>query len=278
MIYSNGRQRSEGIIYENIISKLGIPNWRVPLSMTFGILCKSMEQSELFNNIIKKLLVRHSNTSNTRFSNLLLPFVVIDSFNDMSFSSKETEDQLIQNLADLLLIDYQDMIGFARLKEHQELIHSYFSKLKQKYESTLAEWFVKKVNNSENHAACVNLIYQLKWYRSEFHKLFLRNLHHDSATWNWPIDSLLRFYSTEKIDDAIGTKLKCRDHLSRNSETVDFITKDQDWWRVSTAVYGGYENYNNPSTIAEYDETSQFLSLTEKQRSLFLYYYQKICG
>ena len=196
----------------------------------------------------------------------------------MSFSSKEIEDQLIQNLADLLLIDYQDITGFARLKEHQELIHSYFSKLKQKYESNLTKWFVEKVHDSENHAACANIIYQLKWHRPEFHELFLRNLYHDSATWDWPIDSLLRFYSSEKADDAIGTKLKCKDHLSRNSEIVDFITKDQDWLRVITSVYGGYENYNTPFTIAEYHETSQFLSLTEKQRSPFLYYYQEIWG
>ncbi|CAF4388966.1 unnamed protein product, partial [Rotaria magnacalcarata] len=40
IIYSNGSERSEDMIYEIIKSRIGIPNWRVPLSMTFGILSK----------------------------------------------------------------------------------------------------------------------------------------------------------------------------------------------------------------------------------------------
>ncbi|CAF4015120.1 unnamed protein product, partial [Rotaria magnacalcarata] len=38
IVYCYGIQRSEDAIYESIKNKIDIPNWRVPLSMTFGIL------------------------------------------------------------------------------------------------------------------------------------------------------------------------------------------------------------------------------------------------
>ena len=85
------------------------------------------------------------------FSTLLIPLVITDSLNDVYFVSKHRECQLIRNLADLLLIDYQNISGFARLKEHQELLHSYFSKLKQKYDHTMTEWLIAKLDLSQKY-------------------------------------------------------------------------------------------------------------------------------
>ncbi|CAF4614348.1 unnamed protein product, partial [Didymodactylos carnosus] len=106
IIYFNGIERSENMIYQNIKNKIDIPNWRVPLSMTFGILSKLHQQ--LFNNIITRLLTIEQPSSNTQFSTLVVPFVIIDSLNDMYFSSKDIEYELIRKLADTLLFDYKN--------------------------------------------------------------------------------------------------------------------------------------------------------------------------
>ena len=278
IIYSNGIERSEDMIYENIKNKIDIPNWRVPLSMTFGILSKSHQHNGLFNNIITRLLTNEQASSNTQFSTLLVPFVIIDSLNDMYFSSKDTEYELIRKLADMLLFDYKNMSGFSRLKEHQELIHSYFLKLKKKYDNTIVKWFIEKINHEENIAPCANIIYQLKWYNPKFHEIFLKNLHNDSVIWNWPIDSVLRFYSNEIEDEAVLTQLKFKSAINKNPEMIQYIIKNSDWLCLITALYGGYKNYNTQTTISEYYEIAQFLGLSDNERAPFIFYYQEIWG
>ena len=275
MIFSNGIERSEDQIYENIISKVGIPNWRVPLSMTLGILSKSTQYSGSFIAIITRLLTNDSASSNTQFSTYLVPFIIIDSLNDISFSIQEIEYQLIRKLADLLLIDYQNMSGFARLREHQELIHSYFLKLKEKYTETMTEWLIEKINDSKNLASCAHIALQLKWYEPKFHQIFLSNLHCDCIIWNWPIDTLLRFYSNEITQKAV---LKFKNALQQNPKLVEHIKGHQDWLCLVTALYGGYRNDNMPKTISAYYEISQFFSLSDKQKVPFLFYYQEIWG
>ena len=63
MIYSNGRERSEEKIYANIIEKIGVPNWRVPLSMTFGILSNLSDHKNLFHHILTRLLANERPSS-----------------------------------------------------------------------------------------------------------------------------------------------------------------------------------------------------------------------
>ncbi|CAF3747873.1 unnamed protein product [Rotaria sordida] len=278
IIYSYGRERSEDVIYENIRNKIGIPNWRVPLSMTFGILSQSAEHNELFNNIIIRLLKDEETSSNTQSSTLLVPFVIIDSLNDMYFSSIEIEHRLIRKLADMLLFDYKNMSGFSRLKEHQELIQSYFMKLKNKYDNKIAEWFIEKINHEENIAACANIIYQLKWYNPIFHEIFLKNLHNDSMIWNWPIDSILQFYSNEIKDEKVLIQLKFKDIINKNSKLMNYIEKNEAWLSLITALYGGYKIYSTPTTISEYYEIAQFLNLSDNQRTPFTFYYQEVWG
>ncbi|CAF5061008.1 unnamed protein product, partial [Rotaria sp. Silwood1] len=72
IIYSYGIERSENIIYQNIHDKIGIPNWRVPLSMTLGILSKTVEYNELFTNIITRLLKDEHDISYQQSSTLLV--------------------------------------------------------------------------------------------------------------------------------------------------------------------------------------------------------------
>ena len=278
MIYSNGKVRSEEVIYGNILNKIDVPNWRVPLSMTFAILSKLNNNNDLFNNLLTRLLTNEQTSVSSQSATLLIPFVIIDSLNDMSFGSKQIEFQLIQRLADLLLMDYQNMSSFARLKEHQELIHSYFFKLKQNYEETLTEWLLSKINHPSNLAACANIVYQLKWYQAKFHQIFLNNLHHDCGIWNWPIDTLLRFYSNESKHETISRDLKCRNMLKLNSNMVEAIVKSQDWLRLIAALYGGQKNYNTPMKISEYYEISHFLSLNDKERMPFIFYYEEVWG
>ena len=270
MIYSYGRERSEETIYENIISKIAIPNWRVPLSMTFGILSQSMDCSNLFTNILRRLLAHHSST-------LIVPFVIIDSLNDMSFPLAHIQYQLIRNLADLLLMDLQNQSGFARLKEHQELIHFYFSKLKQIDGHTIARWSIKKIIRSENLASSAEVTYRLKWYQPKMHEILLTNLHNDHGFWNWPIDNLLQLYSKVK-NDAIAKQLQLKSTILRNPQIIQYMVKEKDWLRLITALYGGYKNYNTPATILEYYEIGQFLSLKNNERIPFLFFYQEIWG
>ncbi|CAF3762572.1 unnamed protein product [Rotaria sordida] len=276
IIIHNGIEQSEDMIYHNIHNKIGIPNWRVPLSMTFGILSKSIEYSLLFNNIIKRLLKDEKTSSNMQSSILLVPFVIIDSLNDMHFSAKDTEHELIRKLADMLLFDYENMSGFSRLKEHQELIQSYFLKLKRKYDNIMAEWFIEKLNHEDDVAPCANIIYQLKWYNPKFHEIFLKNLHNDSIIWNWPIDSILRFYSNEIKDEVVLTQLKFKNTINKNPEMIKFIVNSNAWLPLIIALYGGYKNYKTPSSISEYYEIAQFLDLSSMERAPFTFYYQEI--
>ena len=278
MIYSNGRERSEEVIYGNIISKIGIPNWRVPLSMAFGLLSKLSDQNNLFQNTLTRLLTNGQPAINTQFSTVFVPLVITDSLNDMYFVSKSSEFQLIQHLADWLLIDYQNRSGFARLKEHQELIHSYFSKLKQKYDQIMAEWLLEKLTRPKNIAACAHIAYQLKWYKLEFYEIFLTNIHNDSEIWNWPVDSILQFYAKEVKDEAVVAKLECKNVLGGIPKTVEFMRKNHDWLRLVIALCGGYRYYNIPSAISEYYEMGQFLRLSDRERAPFLFYYQEIWG
>ncbi|CAF4490646.1 unnamed protein product, partial [Rotaria sp. Silwood2] len=278
IIYSYGIERSQDMIYENIKNKIDIPNWRIPLSMTFGILSKSVQHSELFNNIVTRLLTDEQASSNAQSSTLLVPFIIIDSLNDMYFLSNETEYELIRKLADMLLFDYKNMSGFSRLKEHQKLIQSYFLKLKKKYDNTIAEWFIEKISHEENVAACANITYQLKWYNPKFHEIFLENLHNDSIMWNWPIDSVLRFYSNDIRDEAVLRQLKFKNKINKNPEIIKHIIKNNDWLCLIVALYGGYKNYNTEKTISEYYEIAQFLDLSDKQRAPFIIYYQDVWG
>ncbi|CAF3912888.1 unnamed protein product [Rotaria sp. Silwood1] len=168
------------------------------------------------------------------------------------------------------------MSGFSRLKEHQELIESYFSKLKKGYETLVLEWFLEKMNQDEHIAPCANIIYQLKWYDSKFHEIFLKNLDNDSLIWNWPVDSILRFYSCSIEDESVLTQLKFKNTLGKNSDIVQHIIKHIDWLCVIIALYGGYKNYNTPTSIQEYFEIGQFLSLSDNERSPFIFYYQEV--
>ncbi|CAF3065316.1 unnamed protein product [Rotaria sp. Silwood2] len=276
IIIRYGSEQSEDIIYHNIHNKIDIPNWRVPLSMTFGILSKSAEHSLLFSNIIRRLLKDEKALSNMQSSTLLVPFVIIDSLNDMQFSFKDTEHELIRKLADMLLSDYENMSGFSRLKEHQEMIQSYFLKLKRKYDNTMTDWFIEKINHEDDVAACANIIYHLKWYNRKFHEIFLKNLHNDSRIWNWPIDSILRFYSNEIKDEAVLTQLKFKNTINKNPEIIKIIINSKAWLPLITALYGGYKNYKTQSSISEYYEIAQFLELSSIERALFTFYYQEI--
>ena len=110
------------------------------------------------------------------------------------------------------------------------------------------------------------------------HEIFLRNLHNDSVFWNWPIDSILQYYSREVKDEAVIAKLKYKTMLEGKQKTTESIGKNQDWLCLVTALYGGYRNYNSPSSISEYYEIAQFLSLSDKERMPFLFYYEEIWG
>ena len=197
LVYFKGVERSENSIFENISNKITNPNWRIPLSMAFGMLSKSMETNQLFDNILARLIKNEqSSTDDVKMSSTLTPFVIIDFINDLSFPFKDKEHQLVENLAELLLMDYKNLHGFSRFKEHQELIEHYFLKLKISYENIIAEWLKEKLNKfQECMAPCANLLLKLKWYTPFFHEIFLKNLHNDSNLYNWSIDSILRFYS-----------------------------------------------------------------------------------
>ncbi|CAF1683781.1 unnamed protein product [Rotaria magnacalcarata] len=165
IVYSYGTERSENEIYQNINIKIGIPDWRVPLCMTFEILSKSAQRSTLFKNIITKLLHDEQVSSNRESSTLIVPFVIIDSLNDLYFSSKDTEYELIRKLADMLLLDYRNLSGFSRLKQHQELIHSYImyltrlnSQMKCNEFFTFAQnqpELIKAARSAEKYSYCV---------------------------------------------------------------------------------------------------------------------------
>ena len=278
IIYDNGIERTENLIYERIKHKTAIPNWRVPLSMAFGILSRSIQKKMLFPSIVTRLLQDEQNSFNRQFSTQLVPFLIIDSFHDLHFATKNTENALVRKLADFLLLDYKNMSGFSRLKEHQALIHSYFSKLKVKHDITLADWIIEKIDKEENLAPCANILFQLKSYRPKFHEIFLQHLHYDSAEWDWPIDSLLRYYSCAFKDDAVETQLKFRTILMQNPILVKRIIQSPDWLCLVVALYGGYTNHRISAAIKEYYEIAQFLQLTETERTPFIFYYQEIWG
>ena len=278
IIYDSGIERTEDMVYERIKHKTAIPNWRVPLSMAFGILSRSVENKVLFSRIVTRLLQDEQNAFNRQLSTHLVPFLIIDSFNDLHFSSKDTEHALVRKLAEVLLMDYKNMSGFSRLKEHQKLIHSYVTKLKVNYDTTLADWLIEKIKSEENLAPCANILFQLKWYQPKFHEIFLQHLHNDSPKWDWPIDSILRFYSSAFKDDAIETRLQFRTILTQNPILVKRIIQNPDWLCLVATLYGGYTNHRISAAIKEYYETAQFLQLTDTERTPFIFYYQEVWG
>ncbi|CAF1290805.1 unnamed protein product [Adineta ricciae] len=275
IVYSNGIQRSEGVIYQTIRNKIDVPNWRVPLYMTFGILSKYHRENGLFDRILTRLLA-HEQTSSV--STLIVPFVIIDSLSDIYFPSTCSQRQMIRILADMLLSDYKDLSGFSRLKEHQELIHFYFSKLNKISIITMIGWFNEKLQDKQHLAPCANIIYQLKWYCPKFHETFLQNLPYDSQVWNWPIDALLRYYSTEVKDSAVTSQLKVKHKFLTNVDLLNFVKADSEWLCLIIALYGGHKNHNVASTIAELNQLCLFLCLSDSERAPFLFYFQNIWG
>ncbi|CAF1101846.1 unnamed protein product [Adineta ricciae] len=269
LLYRNGSVRSEDSIYENIRNKIDIPNWRVPLNMTFGILSKYHQHNGLFTGIFKRLL---ANEQASGYSTLIVPFVIIDSLNDMYFASNDVEYELIRKLIHMLLCDYKNQSGFSRLKDHQNFLHSYFFKLKDKYEDVIEFWFIEMLTNEENIAPCASIVLRLQWYSSQFHEIFLQNLHHDSDIWNWPIDSILRWYSTEI------KRLPMKQTLTDNLPLVEHIQRIADWLGLMIALYGGHENFDIQASICECFETAQFLALSDTQRAPFIFYYENKWG
>ncbi|CAF1022869.1 unnamed protein product [Didymodactylos carnosus] len=279
IIYFCGVERMKDEIYENIKNKIAIPNWRVPLSMTFGISNKSARYSELFNNIITSLLKDEQTLSNAQYSTSLIPYVIIDSLNDMFFLSTDTEYDLIRRLGERLLSDYKNISGFSRLKEHQQLTESYFSKLEKGYNNLIADWFIEKIDDNKNIAPSANIIYHLKWYKPTFHEIFLKNLHNDSIVWNWPIDWILRFYSSTVEDESVLKQLILKNEIKNKSDIIKYITeKNTDWLSLIVTLYGGYKNYNIQNSISQYFKIVQLLGLSDNQRAPFLYYYREVWG
>lgn len=274
ILYLDGHERSEDEILQIIKKKISVPNWRVPLTMTFGMLSKSFRNGQSFKIIFSRLTSEEKSIDDSNQTTSLIPFSIIDSIDDIFSSKVQDECQLIQQLSDSLLSDYKNLSGFARLTEHQDLVHAYFLKLKHKRMDVLLGWFLGKLNDEENIAPCANIIRNLKWYDPLFHQRFLDHLHNDSISWNYPIDSILRFYSKEMADFNQSNILKFKYAIRNKKEMVDRIREDSVLLSLITVLYGGYNNYNVAKTIAEHHENAQFLQLDEKQKEPFLFYYE----
>ena len=273
MIYYYGNQRDENTILNNISIKIPIPNWRVPLNMAFGILSKSTKSTDAFNNILKKLVETEFNLPTTKFSSLITPYVIVDSINEMYFSSKDKEYELVDIILEKLLTDFMNKSGFSRIKEHQNLTMSYFSKLKDHYEAYLADWFFEKIKNNEFLAPCAKILLELKLNDARFYEIFLKNLHNDSREHNWPIDSALRVYK-DSAKEEFKSKLKLKQFLS----TSNYKKEQSSILGLLLALYGGFTNENFVQTVIELNELASFLNLPDVQRKPFTYYYQEVWG
>ena len=207
---------------------------------------------------------------------MIVPFVIIESLNDMSLPSKDKEHELIEKIGELLLTDYKNTSGFSRLREHQELIEGYFLKMKDANEKILAKWFSEKLEVENNVAPCASILLQLKWYDPRFHEAFLKNLHNDVSVWKWPIDSILRYYASLSVNQHITEQLRLKYNIISN-EQLDFFKKT-DLLRLITVLYGGYKDYHTPAGINEYCEIASFLLLAERESEPFILYYQEVWG
>ena len=278
LVYYYGIERSEDAIYDNIMNCISIPNWRVPLSMLFGILSKTNENNKLFDNIIERLFSK-GNTAGLSSSGLV-PFVLIDSLNDISFSSKDKEQDLIGRLAELLISDYSNMQGFSRIKEHRDLIEAYFFKLKSLYENYLIEWFTQTVESKQDSyiVACSSLLLKLKLYSPNIHKSLLKQLHRDSSLFQWSIDSLLRYYAKCGESEPVSQVLKFKNAVKSQNEYVNAIQSNPELFRLVAALYGIYEDKSTKDEFIEWLELCSFYNLPERQQQPFTFYFQEIWG
>ena len=282
MVYYYGIERSEESIYNNIMNSISIPNWRVPLSMLFGILSKTAaadEDNKLFDNIIERLFSK-DNTTTRLSSSALVPFVLIDSLNDISFSSKDKEEELIGRLAQLLISDYNNLQGFSTIKEHRDLIEAYFIKLKSLYENYLIEWFTQTVESKQDSyiVASSSLLLKLKLYSPNIHKSLLKQLHRDSSLFQWPIDSLLRYYAKCGDSELVSQVFKFKSIVKSQKEYLNAIQGSPELFRLVAALYGIYENKSTKDNFIEWLELFSFYDLPERQQQPFTFYFQEIWG
>jgi hypothetical protein len=268
MIYSYGNQNDQDSILNSVLIKAPIPNWRVPLSMTFGILSKTLKTTDLFLDFLKKLTDADLNLSSS-----ITPYLITDSMNEMYFSSKNKEQELIKILSEKLLADFMNENGFSKNIDHQILIKTYFLKIRENYQVVLTEWFFEKIKIEENVAYCAKLLLELELYDSKFYKILLKNLHHDSKVLNWPIDSILKKF-IQKEDKILQNELKFKKSCDNLSYNVDFLKIAG----LITVLYGGYTNENFVQKLSYLLELESFLILSDNERIPFLFYYQEVWG
>lgn len=262
---------------EKIREKLTIPNWRLPISMALGMLSES--RPDEFALLLEQLLDRKNGSIS------ISHFIIVDSLPDMDFdgSDEETKNKIIRLLLQKLFDDYKNIKGYSKLKDHQRLVESYIVKLKEfRYNDAdhvffVRDWLIDSMKEQTNIAPVANILYQTKWYDESFYEILLLNLHNDDRFWNWPVDSVLRWYSSQDQETALQ-RLSFRRLLSDNPDLIVKIKTDQDWLRLIIALYGGYKNYDTPLLNVEYSEIVSYLQLADMEREPFALYYREVWG
>ncbi|CAF4939627.1 unnamed protein product [Rotaria sp. Silwood1] len=240
IIYFNGVERSEEIICKNIKDKIANPNWRVPLSMTFGILSKSSEYNDLFKNIITRLFNDEQASTNIRFSTSLIPYVIIDSLSDMNFSSKETEREIMIHHYGIGLINdnYDRVIASIRLSFYG------LQDFRKKYLAIAIET-LKKMNEEEEEEDKVKLIAKIKPLIMIYNDLhtnltdITNNLKSKSNTY------LVDGEKLEKENENKKDEHVCNDNVNETNKNKDIPNNNDNETKKNEEVYNGIDKEGN---------------------------------
>ncbi|CAF3656593.1 unnamed protein product [Rotaria sp. Silwood1] len=248
IIYFNGVERSEEIICKNIKDKIANPNWRVPLSMTFGILSKSSEYNDLFKNIITRLFNDEQASTNIRFSTSLIPYVIIDSLSDMNFSSKETEREqktLINEIVKELILSFDSINdNYDRVIASIRLSFYGLQDFRKKYLAIAIET-LKKMNEEEEEEDKVKLIAKIKPLIMIYNDLhtnltdITNNLKSKSNTY------LVDGEKLEKENENKKDEHVCNDNVNETNKNKDIPNNNDNETKKNEEVYNGIDKEGN---------------------------------
>jgi hypothetical protein len=264
-----------------ISEHIGDSRWREAIRLALGHL--NIHQPKIFLELVRQLLETETSLSD------LLPqeaLTIVGAFSDL----RVTEGELIEAIADKLLLSYQNRELLSRLPRRRELLLSAFQQLASSDTgSALESFFTGKLKqkpvNPQRNAAIAHLLLAMDFLTPSLFQTLHQEIATDLAEWNYPIATLLRrgltprpkperFEPIEPDYDSIALSppfgcLPFRKVLQSDSTLTDTIRKDYDWLRVVLSLFGGAGDYSASQRIDEYVSIAGFLQQEDAYRERF---------
>lgn len=273
-----------------ISEHIGDSRWREAIRLALGHL--NIHHPKLFIELVRQLLETETSLSD------LLPqeaLTIVGAFSDL----RVIESELIEAIADKLLLSYQNRELLRRLPRRRELLLSAFQQLaSSETGSELESFFTRKLKqtpvNPERNAAIAHLLLAMDFLTPSVLQALHQEIATDLAVWEYPIATLLRRGLTprRKIErpdpiepdyDSIAVSppfgcLPFRQALQTDDTLTATIRKDYDWLRIVISLFGGVGDYSAAQRIDEYVTMVGFLQQEGAYRERFRQVYSAKWG